>query len=388
MRNSVYISGIFFAILLFLINPTIATITILSYLFVANKKENAVWAMVILLLYIWCFQSTRSFSLNEPMDWANGYYINFSQVEKSSAIRYIWGEGREYAWQIINLIGYYLFSGDFLHFAFFIVVLTYLFTFLSIYNYWKDNGNDFRTLLTALILIAFFSEFISIINNLLRQQFAFSIMLLVIVRRMTTGKISWLLLIISLFTHTMVGLFVPFLFVNIKRKFTSKQYVILALCIFILHLLLSRLSIFSSVGIYAFQRLATGNTHNMNDVISVSAVYSFMTVMLIFYIKAFFIDKYCESNRMYFNNLMVILMSICLLLTSLPLFQTRYYILRLFLMPFILPYFFRNRTFATIYQTGVCIIFIVRFLKYNYFWFDIDNVLSRNFFQFDLLGLL
>lgn len=386
MRNRTITLLISFAVLLYIVNPTIGTITILSYMFIVNKKENAIWAMVVLLLYIWCFQSTRSFSISEPMDWAN-YCVNFNQVSDLSFTDYVFERGREYVWQIINIIGYYIFKGDFLHFAFVIVVLTYAFTFLAIYYYWKGSNRDFRTLLTGLILIAFFSEFLEILNNLLRQQFAFSMMLFVLVRRLVSKKINWWLLIISLFTHIMIALFIPFLFFNINRKFSFKQYSWIVVCFCILNILFNNLHIFSSFSFFVFQKLSNSYNHSLNDVIDSKVIYPFLAVMLVFYIKAFFIDKRCEENRLSFNNLMIILLGLCLLMTPMPLIQTRYYIIRLFIMPFILPYFFCSKLLGMAYQSCVCLFFMIRFLSYDYFWFNTDNVLDRSLFQFNLLGL-
>ena len=119
---------------------------------------------------MWCLQSTRSFHLGEPSDWAGNYYYNFHNAAITDTLTYLFFTTKEYVWQAFNLIGYYLFDGDFLSYANFIVALTYMFTFAAIYKFWNYIQADPRFLVASLCLFAFVTEVNGICNNLLRQQ--------------------------------------------------------------------------------------------------------------------------------------------------------------------------------------------------------------------------
>lgn len=375
--------------LLFLINPSVATISMLAVSYIANDKRLAIPSAIIVVSYIWCFQSTRSFSLFESMDWAGNYYINFSRVSDTSFIKYIFVE-KEFFWQIFNYIGYYLFNGNFLIYANFIVALTFGLTITSIYNYWHYSNYELRLFIVSIIIFAFLSETQMICNNLLRQQFAFSMILYVIVKKVTTGKIGkyYFLAAVSVFTHTMMFLFIPLLFIKLNKKFTLKGYLYVLLCFFALFISIKYLPYLSTIGLYGFQRLATANEYSGIDVMENNAIYLFLFVMCIYYIKAIFIDKKCDSNRIFFCNFMMILLLLCLLMNNMPLMQTRYFILRLFLLPFIIPYFFIKRSIIkSLYMISICSFFIIRFYTYKYNFFDINNFVNQNLFQLNLLNI-
>ena len=390
IRDRYYYLFLIFIGILFLINPSVGTISMLFLSFIANDKRLAIPSLVIIIMYIWCFQSTRSFNILEYSDWTGGYYIEFCRVPYTSFIKYILVE-KEFFWQVYNYIGYYLFGGNFLVFANFTVALTFGLTFTSIYCYWYHSKYELRYFIVSIILFAFLSETQLICNNLLRQQFAFSMMLYVIVRRITTGitRKYYFIAILSIFTHTMTALFIPFLFISINKKFTLKGYLYTLLCFFTLYFLIQFLPLLSSIGFYGAQRLATASEYTGVDVIESKAIYPFLFVMSIYYIKAIFMDKNCDNNRIFFNNFMIILLLLCILMENMPLMQTRYFIIRLFLLPFIIPYFFVKHTIIkNIFMISVSLFFIVRFFTHDYNkLFSIDYFLDLNFFQLNLINL-
>lgn len=195
--------------LVFVLNPFIGVMVTLFFSFVSREKSIAPFTVVLLALFMWCLQSTRTFNLTEHSDWAGNYYYNFHNAGNIDLVDYLLFTGKEYAWQAFNLIGYYLFDGDFLPYGNFIVMLTYAFTFTAIYKFWNYTKTDTRFLIVSLCLFAFISEINALSNNLLRQQFAMSMMLYVIVEKCTTGRIFYPLMLIALFTHSMTGLFIP-----------------------------------------------------------------------------------------------------------------------------------------------------------------------------------
>lgn len=125
--------------LIFLLNPFLGVLSTLFFVFVSKEKSMAFYLVIILTLFMWCLQSTRSFHLGEPSDWAGNYYYNFHNAAITDTLTYLFFTTKEYVWQAFNLIGYYLFDGDFLSYANFIVALTYMFTFAAIYKFWLST---------------------------------------------------------------------------------------------------------------------------------------------------------------------------------------------------------------------------------------------------------
>ncbi len=372
--------------LVFLLNPFLGTMAFLVFAFVSREKAVAPCVTVALTLFMWCLQSTRSFHFGEPSDWAGNYYFNFHHAGDTDAMTYLFSTGREYCWQVFNLVGYYLFSGDFLSYGNAVVAATYGFTFAAIYRFWRHTGTDVRYLVVSLCLFAFVSEVNNLSNNLLRQQFAMSMMLCVLVERCTTGRHRlWPLAVVAFLTHTMTGLFIPFLFIPLDRKASPRFYLYAFVGFGVLYVLFTNLSIFAASGFYAFQRLATASDkYVLKDVMSTSAIYPFLAVTVVLYAKAFFFDKQRSKCELYMNNLFLILICVCLLMTSMPLMQVRYFIARFFFIPLVIPYFFTaEENLNEYYLIGVPLVFAYRFFSAPSFWLaPFGDTLYRSVFDY------
>lgn len=285
-------------VILFIVNPIIGTLCTLFLSFTTQDKRFAIFDVILLSLLMWLIQSTRSFHMNEPSDWAGNFAVNFAQIERSSFFNYLFFTGKEYAWQIENYIGY-LIWGKFLPFGNFIVALTYFFTFLSSYIYWKSTGRSIRTLIASLMLFAFISEVSGISNNLLRQQFAMSIMLYVLVCKAVYNKVKWFLMLVALFTHSMTVLFIPLLFVDIALRPSRKMIFLILIGLIFFGLLMRVAQGFS--GIYILARLGSSSAYEGIDVMDTAAVYPFLLVTIILYLKIIIKDK-CTYPATLFNT--------------------------------------------------------------------------------------
>lgn len=371
-------------VILFIVNPIIGTLCTLFLSFATQDKHFAVLDVILLSLLMWLIQSTRSFDMNEPSDWAFNYVINFSLIENLSFIQYILFTGKEIAWQIENYIGY-LIWGKFLPFGNFIVALTYFFTFLSSYIYWKSTKRSIRTLVASLILFAFISEVSGISNNLLRQQFAMSIMLYVLVCKAVYNKVNWFFMLVALFTHSMTVLFIPFLFVNIAVRPSRKMIFIILIGLIFFGLLMRVAQGFS--GIYILARLGSASDYGGSDVIDTSVVYPFLAVTIVLYLKIIVKDKCTYPNTLFICNIFLLLILLCLAFQDMPLVQIRYFITRFFFLPLVIPYFFRQKEFwNNIYLACICIFFLYRYIQTESNWLaPFDELFTRTIFQFSIV---
>lgn len=371
-------------VILFVVNPIIGTLCTFFLSFTTQDKRFAVLDVILLSLLMWLVQSTRSFHMNEPSDWAGNFAINFAQIEKLSFIDYIFFTGKEYAWQIENYIGY-LIWGKFLPYGNFIVALTYFFTFLSSYIYWKSTGRSIRTLIASLMLFAFISEVSGISNNLLRQQFAMSIMLYVLVCKAAYNKVNWFLMLVALFTHSMTVLFIPFLFVNIALRPSRKMIFLILIGLFFFGLLMRVAQDIS--GIYILARLGSASDYGGIDVMDTAAVYPFLVVTIILYLKIIIKDKCTYPATLFICNIFLLLILLCLAFRDMPLVQIRYFITRFFFLPLVIPYFFRQKEFwNNIYLACICIFFLYRYIQTESNWLaPFDELFTRTIFQFSVI---
>lgn len=372
-------------VILFIVNPIIGTLCTLFLSFATQDKRFAVLDVILLSLLMWLVQSTRSFHINEPSDWAGNYAVNFAQIKNLNFVNYIFLTGKEYAWQIENYIGY-LIWGKFLPFGNFIVALTYFFTFLSSYIYWKSTKRSIRTLVASLMLFAFISEVSGISNNLLRQQFAMSIMLYVLVCKAVYNKVNWTLMLIALFTHSMTALYIPFLFINISIK-PSRKMIFMILIGSISFVLLMNIAQ-RLPGIYIFTRLgAATKEYTGTDVMDTAAIYPFLAVTIILYLKIIVKDKCTFPATLFICNILLLLVLLCLAFQNIPLFQIRYFITRFFFLPLIVPYFFRQKEFLNdIYLAFIGVFFLYRYMQIESNWLaPFDDIFTRTIFHFSVI---
>ena len=73
--------------LIFLLNPFLGVLSTLFFVFVSKEKSMAFYLVIILTLFMWCLQSTRSFHLGEPSDWAGNYYYNFHNAAITDTLK-------------------------------------------------------------------------------------------------------------------------------------------------------------------------------------------------------------------------------------------------------------------------------------------------------------
>lgn len=350
--------GIFLA--LFVISPIISILFFIIVTYLISNPKNYVFDIALCCLFILLIQSTRTFDIHNDFV---AYKNAFERVAGLELLTYIKTYKQpDVAWYILNYISYYLLGGSFKVFSELIVVSTYLFIFVGLYLYWKKTETPYVCFFTSILILTFFPTVLTISNNLLRQQFALSVMMFALIAHKCEKLRTWPLVIFALFCHTMTIVFAPLYFLNFDFVLKGKRLIVVILAASFFSLAVSYASIFSMFsGIYVYDRLVTGSKITNTDVINPSVVYSYGAIMLIFFIKSVYIDKIKNSTMLYVQNLSFALVIFCLVTSSLPMFVTRYYISRVFIIPFILPYFINNRYWSRIYLGCVASFFILLF---------------------------
>lgn len=392
---------LFAFILLFCCNPFLGTFFLLILKLLYNKREkNSDFLLFIFITLFACLlQSTRIWNVNQPSDWyGEGYWGLFLEVKNTSLWNYLSSASKEPLWRLLSYIGYYITGNNYLIFANFIALSTFVISGAAIYRYWRYSLSSPLTLIGMLFLLFFFTEYWGQVNNLLRQFFAMSIVTYVYVNKLITGKIKWKILICACLIHTFSFIF---LFLLLCKPFYKiirfKQVMYIASLVLVTGIAINHISIFKTIfaGVdflaYGFERIETAADPTDQNRLNSTSVY----------ITAFFISFICLSMNYYFRifkwsifytNILLAIMLICIFLVDLmPEIMSRIYVSRFYIFPFVLPFFLiKYKGLYQPYIYGIILFFGFRFLiEFNGirgggFFPPISDLLTRNLLQYFL----
>jgi hypothetical protein len=341
------------------------------FLAMLHPLKDKDWLKVLLFLlalFMGLIQSARIIQIGEPSDFPL-YMFSFLEAGEYNLWDYVQGTSKEPFFRIINYSGFYLFNGNFVHFAALLVFVLYFSFYMAIYKFWEANYKDARLLIAAIVLFTFMTENIGMTNNLLRQQFAMGLMTYVIAQKAVDNKMNWWLAFLACFTHTLMFLFLPILFIKplykvIRLKSFIWITVILAGGILFLRMpFLSNLFSFSESLSYGFSRLENSSIdRDQTYMLGETIVYFYLVLFLIITLKLNYLDRPTSKSQIFFTNLQLFIMVLSAVLVVAPLIQTRFYITRSFIFPFVVPLLFhRNPSINRIYLWAIVIFFYSRF---------------------------
>ncbi len=399
LRERQYLGATMLALVAaFVISPLAGTLITLFFAWFFNSWKLAKFSTVVLFLFLWCVQSTRTFSVGELGDFP-WYMTLFQSLEKMPLWKLIFFPSTttaitpgnttvEYGWQVFNRIGYSVFGDNFFHFAYCTIATSYLLIFSAIYKYTKSIGANVRYYICAISFLAFLSPYFSICNNLFRQQTAMSLVIFALVDKVVNNKFRWYLLLIATSFHTMCIAFLPFFFVKLYKKPTLR-FITLTIVFFVIVLFtVRRLDMLSIINIGIVQKLATASEYTGTDVMETAAAIKYFAIVALMYVNVVFLQKKVHPNTIAMMNITMIMALLYIVLEPLPLIQTRYYITRFMFLPFIIPYFFNKNNFVgDMYTLCVIGLFIMLFFNadYEHFKFSFDDLLSNTLFHYDLI---
>jgi hypothetical protein len=368
MKNKFYIVFIFF----FLINPFF-TVFFMLFFTVLYQISDREWLKVCLLLsalLMALIQSTRIIQIGEPSDFIS-YVSNFEEVKGMDFFHYMQMTYKEPAFKIINYFGYYIFNGDFVLFATLLVFVMYFSVYVAVYKFWNVNFKDPGILVSAIVLFTFMTENFGMTNNIIRHQFAMGLMIYVITQKVVNNKMNWWLAIFACFTHTLMFLFLPILFIKplyqvIRFKLFLQIVIMLIGCGIIFRYIPFFADLFSFLEFlsYGFNRLeqSTQDERDAAFMIGESVGYYYLVFFLAVVLKLNYWDKPISKSQIFFTNLLVFLLLLCIILNVAPMIQTRLFITTRFLFPFVIPLLFhKNLIINKFYLLGIVLFFYVRF---------------------------
>lgn len=348
----------------FLINPFMGCLTSVIITFFINRDELVYVSFAYCFLFLILIQAQREIVPFEHGDW-RGYVSNYN-VRYSEFLQAVNARGfREIAFPLWNYFGHFIFGKNGAAFYNFTLDCEMLFLSIATIRLWKYSGLDARYGICAIVLILFFREISQISNNIIRQQFAFSILLMGIVFKYTGYKKWWILVIWAFLTHSFTLMYAPLLLFNLNIKPDNKQLWKAGIAIIVISLLFPIIkAIIPNSGFYILNRVSTADMYRGSDVINPSVAIVFSILMLAVYLKHYYFDN-SENKAVWLgSNIMIYQIVILLLTLSMPLVLTRLYITRLPVLSLVLPYVLLKRNFITsAYQLLVILIFMFRFVS-------------------------
>lgn len=384
--------------LLFIVSPLAGVIIAILTAWLLNTWRLAKFTTFILTVFMWCVESTRSFSMGERGDFP-GYKTIFDTIGATPLLRQIFQPSTttaifpgtttvEYGWQLLNRIAVIVFNGDFFHFAYFWIALSYFIIFMALHKYMRSIRADFRYYLCAISFLSFLAPYFALCNNLFRQQTAMSIVIYILVVKVVDNKFKWWWLVIATSLHTMCIAFLPLFFVKLYKKPTLKFMGIAVVFFAIVFFAVQRLDMLSVINLGIFQKLASASEYTGTDVMETTAAIKYFIFVAFMYVAVIGFQKKARPNVIAMMNITMIMALLYIILEPLPLIQIRYYITRFVFLPFIVPFFFgKNNPIGNFYTAGVILVFILMFFntEFEHFKFTFDELFSNTIFNYNIL---
>lgn len=395
-NNDIY-STVVFYILIFLMSPIIAVVLYLLNIWQqeeSNKIQN--YGLFVLLAswlagmnatkipasdqiaYEKMFLNVPNFTFWEAMTKLN------VDISNNTSETYL-----EPIYKVFCYIGYYLtFGNQYLYFAL-VTFVIYMTMFYCIQRVMRYAGCGSKTIITSIIICAFFFQFFNETVHAIRQFLAGCIVLLAIVKKNETNKNPWILYLLALLSHKSTLLFVLFCLIPIqfveKKKYVLLTIVTVALCTFFMSQLSTTLMLLNFGDSYILKRVSLESKEfsQMNKLI----LYGVSVPIIYICLRALLTDREDTKKMKYFLFISLLL---CIFVVSCgknTLFQGRYFFYLYFIVPFVIPLLFeQNKLIKNSYQLILCLFMpLYFFFSFNTCIWQYADTLKLLFYPYPLL---
>lgn len=347
---------LFVSCLLYLVCPLLGLLILLAFILsrINNKDKRIIYLFFFLLsLYLGLINSSKIPITDQLM-----YYEAYSMVPQRNILENLMGiygdrelTPKEMGFGLLNLIGYYMTMGNYPFFITLFTVLLYMLYFDAIYKwfYYIHVRQPICYIISAILILAFFTQFFNITIHLQRQTLATAVVVHAIVRTVIRDKVSWPSVILSLTLHTSVGIFLPlFIFYShIKKLSFIKILSVVSIFVFLIGSLSTLatflISVIGGVDIYALNRLEGMNDENREEAMPMALVVLISLPLTLISLKNILLanKKKYQSNETALYVFYFFLISFSIFNPSNTM-QYRYFMMSYSFIPFILPVFSRR----------------------------------------------
>ena len=205
-----------FTIILFLFLPFFSILFQLFFIsvFNLNRKYFIRLLIITISLYIGLINATKLPETDLEV------YLSWYQTAGELPLgQFLFKTSKaEPLFDVLTYILNFLFRGsEFLYILFltFIIYNFFLRAVYKFYNYYKSEG---YIIVLAIVLASFLPQLFSVSSNIIRQLLASSLIFYFLINRIFYKKNYWIILVISIFTHTSVSFLLPFVFIDLFVK--------------------------------------------------------------------------------------------------------------------------------------------------------------------------
>lgn len=361
--------------ILFILNPTIASLLILFFLSSKSCKVNHVFLGIILSVYVSLINVTKV-----PVNDLESYLEYFSAAGDMPLYEYLfyWNKYKagveslkEPGYAVFSYISYHILEGNQKAFVFFFSLLIYNLYFLALYKVCKCLNLNNRQVVVSILFLFFNPVFFSLSVHLFRQILAGAILFYILVECFFYGKIKyWLILMLPLI-HSTTFLFIPmmFLFRFMHPHIDRNKIIIVLLLIIVLYnyqmiasLLLNNIGGKIVFLDYILLRASQNTTYELGTLPFYQVLILFVIVIAITVLN---LKKILWNEELYkFYNIFVFLSIFILLNLNQEELSNRFYVfIWLFLPYFIIP--FSQNVPLTILKAIIVMIWIFFFIYVN-----------------------
>lgn len=363
------------ALIIFLLNPTVALLFTLYYAIYSNNLEDNKGVLMVFFIMLSFWLASINITKTPASD--QGFYIRlFTNSPKvgfyTTAFETLGkASGKEFFYGVYTWVMYYLCMGSTVMFFFWTTVFIYMLQFVACYKVFEKINASVGQLLCGVLVLAFFTQYFSLTNHVLRQILACSLVLYGISCRVCEEKKWWVLMICAFFIHSSAGFFMAMALVpSIYHRLKGRQLFFVAggfiAFIIVSVAFTSVIQSFTGTGTsgldYALTRLASNNTDTKEN-LSLSLMLLVMIPLTVGIINTLIRERDNEDAAIYPICYMAIaLMIFILAMTRNPLTQYRFFFYCYSFVPFLLPVIFsKDNFYGKVFNWVVPIFFIVRF---------------------------
>lgn len=371
MRTS-FVSTLIVFLLIFICSPIFAVIICLLYILKQGTAKKEHYYVLFFLLALWLagmnatktpasdqiaykmmYLSVPDFSFFDAL-------INLKvHVNSDSSESYL-----EPVYKAFCYIGYYLTLGNSYWYFALVTFIIYALLLYSIYHLLNMAGYNRLTIITGIIICAFFFQLFNGTVHLIRQFLASCIVLLAIIKKNETGKNPWALYILALLSHKSTILFILFCLIPNSIIEKKRNVIIIMALVAICTLFMSQLSN-SLMGIgfgdsYVLSRAASDSNEfsEMNKLI----LYGISMPIVYICIRALMTDETETAKIRYFLFICLLLSIFVICCSKNTLFLLRYFFYLYFIMPFTIPLLIRKASvYVRPYQIAICLFMPIYF---------------------------
>jgi len=378
--------GIILSVLIFILNPIAGILFSIILTIQQNRNKYMIICLISLISIFLGLINTTKVLQSDIISYANEFHL----AKQLSIKQFVLLAGKAPVFYFFMYLISNILKLKFSFFVFFQTFVVYEFFLLAIYKFYDKLKESIFTVLFAISLGTLFFVIFSLSAHLMRQFLATTVFLYYLVEYTLNDKNKLWLLLIALFTHATVFLFLPFIFLTIfKKKATLKTGIIIIIAVISGSLIFRPMILFFSNHLplflsYGFKRLLEGHFVDLTgNVKSITIIVNSIMLFLILYL--FFFAKDINFKLYHFFNIFISLIIFTLLTLDAPLLSYRFSFYIYFIFPFIIPLILKKspiRKLSFVIQVIIIFFLIVRFgykLTYGTFRYEsIEEVVFKS----------